>query len=74
MDHPSVGAYLIGADNVISRPVPALDQMIRPHAQDQFERRIVIKSGHKINTAQRGNNGKAVLQGIHRPFGALPSS
>ena len=71
MDRPTIGAHLLGPNNVIRCPVSALDQVIRLDPEDQLEWRIVIERGHETDTLQSSNNSKAIFQGIDRPVWRL---
>ena len=67
MDRPTIGAYLLGPNNVIRCPVSAFDQVIRLDPEDKFERRVVIERGDETDTSQSSNHSKAIFQGIDRP-------
>ena len=71
MDRPTIGAHLLGPNNVIRCPVSALDQVIRLDPEDQLEWRIVIERGHETDTSQSSNHSKAIFQGIDRPVWRL---
>ena len=71
MDCPTIGADLLGPNNVIRFPVSAFDQVIRLDPEDQLERCIVIERGHETDTPQSSNNTKTIFQGIDRPVWRL---
>ena len=71
MDRPTIGAYLLGPNNVIRCPVSAFDQVIRLDLEDKLERRVVIERGDETDTSQSSNHSKAIFQGIDRPVWRL---
>ena len=71
MDCPTIGADLLGSNNVIRFPVSAFDQVIRLDPEDQLEWRIVIERGHETDTPQSSNHSKAIFQGIDGPVWRL---
>ena len=71
MDCPTIGADLLGPNNVIRFPVSAFDQVIRLDPEDQLEWRIVIERGHETDTSQSSNHSKAIFQEIDRPVWRL---
>ena len=71
MDRPTIGAHLLGPNNVIRCPVSALDQVIWLDPEDQLEWRIVIERSHETDTPQSSNNTKTIFQGIDRPVWRL---
>ena len=71
MDCPTIGADLLGPNNVIRFPVSAFDQVIRLDPEDQLEWRIVIERGHETDTSQSSNHSKAIFQRIDGPVWRL---
>src|SRR3989344_1486203 len=50
----AVAFHDIRSDDFIRCPVAALHQMIRPHALDQRQRRVVVEGRDQRNAAERG--------------------
>ncbi|RTZ57932.1 MAG: hypothetical protein DSZ33_07030, partial [Gammaproteobacteria bacterium] len=69
-----MAAHKLRADNMLRRPVSALDQMVRLNLLDQAHWRVVFKRNRQGNATQGGEYSEAVLQRIDRSISAFLQS
>jgi hypothetical protein len=57
----TMGADLLGPNDLIHRPVPTLDQDVGHHGQDEVERGVLLETGDETHGLQRCHHSLSVL-------------
>ena len=68
---PPQGHDFLVADNLVHRPVAALDQDVRPALEDALDGGVFVEPGDQVHAAQGGHHRQAVFQPVDGPVVAL---